>query len=435
MAGDVGKRDGENVSGRSANPEKQKKPSEEQTPEKASTKDKGTLDPSEKPSTTPSDRQQAMDTIWKIIEQIHTRQVAYTTEKGLHVVKRGRPISGKSEVLDQAFSLKEVSKEVPEKQLLSMKENFAHVRTLEQWQQACHAVTDLALPDYARKHTLSVEECKECLAEKVRTLVGKSKVWTRTRPANLEKILLDGRFKSQFESGVMGTAAKMSRQYRARVERGLFAYPLDMEPVMRPIYGYLTDSPSGRSEWIQYYGTVAIRLKETVRARATVTMTDSTIATDTVSYVFALPSPVESPTFHSFSAYAYRETGAFFRFEDPLRCRSTQHIATGTYVEAQIHGGLRIDDIDHIFFSDLSEAAAHPRLLAQLHERGIDVSFASARDEQLDRYWWKQLKGQGIRLDFPLHTGRAHSFLDELGAKKQPLTLEDDPGGKADANR
>ncbi|WJZ48507.1 cytoplasmic protein [Actinomycetia phage DSL-LC01] len=135
----------------------------------------------------------------------------------------------------------------------------------------------------------------------------------------LEKIIADGRFKSQFESKTSQGA--LNPLARTKGDISQLGYHPDTDPSKRPIYGYATSNGRIDNESmgkIKQYGQLQMVLKKDVESRATYT------ADDSLTWAGLQPAPFGVP-----SAEAART-------EYP------------SYTEAQIHGGVSLADVDYV---------------------------------------------------------------------------------------
>jgi hypothetical protein len=152
---------------------------------------------------------------------------------------------------------------------------------------------------------------------------------TRRSMKSIERILSEGRFKSQFETNTSGGA--LNQDLRARAEEFMFGYDKAVDVTKRPIYGYLRKE--GASDGAAWYGDVLMDLKPAVRERTTAVWGDSL-------GLEAQPSPLSRIRATSYSP---RSIGNRDSLPRPGRTGSP-------YTEAQIHGGLRIEDVARITF-------------------------------------------------------------------------------------
>ena len=188
----------------------------------------------------------------------------------------------------------------------------------------------------------------------------KSNSFIRVKKGVLNRILKDGRFKSQHETRTSGGAMKPS--YRRKVESDMFSYPEGLQPEKRPIYGYATQNKFGFSQdnagninkypTVDMYGKIRVKLKDSTRKRTTVTFGDS-LGAD--SYI---PTPLENPTHASQPMYSAYSIGKAL----------SDHPGVG-YVELQVHDGVSLGDISRVYFPDGMEPSEETIKL--LKEKGI----------------------------------------------------------------
>lgn len=135
----------------------------------------------------------------------------------------------------------------------------------------------------------------------------------------LEQLVKDGRFKTQFETST--SRGTLHPSGRKETDIAHFGYHPDTAPEMRPVYGYLTKGGVIDGEKfgsIKQYGELQFILKRDTHSRSTYTTHDS-LSTGLI------PSPMGVP-----SKDASAQPG------------------TTMYAEAQIHGGLGLEDIDYV---------------------------------------------------------------------------------------
>lgn len=176
-----------------------------------------------------------------------------------------------------------------------------------------------------------------------RMFAGK-KIATRITADGLEKVLRDGRFKTQFETGESGLPGGYVPDERAKIEHQLFGIPVTgFDPARRPYYGYVQVSGQDVSPadfgMLNAYGPVEVVFRDEVRDRTTAMVGDS-INDD----MRAKPSPVNAPEFWSFKPT--RLQPGDFR-HDP----AGEVFRNGEYAEAQIHDGVTTTDIERVVFS------------------------------------------------------------------------------------
>ena len=135
----------------------------------------------------------------------------------------------------------------------------------------------------------------------------------------LEKLIADGRFKTQFETKTSRGALHPTGRIQGDVAQ--FGYHPDTAPEMRPVYGYLTSGGSIDKRTfgtIKQYGELQFILKRDTHSRSTYTTHDSLGSGLT-------PSPMGIPS------------------KD-----ASGKVGETMYSEAQIHGGLSLGDVDYV---------------------------------------------------------------------------------------
>lgn len=195
----------------------------------------------------------------------------------------------------------------------------------------------------------------------------------------IDQILQDFRWRTQHE--VFRSGGKLNPESRAQLERHLFGYPIDPTiNASRPVYGYLSPNFHGiisrtgshpPNNSTRVYGEIACKVKRPVYARMTVS------GQDTMLYEECQPTPYSAA--HSMSFYI-----------DPLRSNRISEIlghlhasttpeiaiqkflAMNYYAEVQIHGGLRLSEIESLHISE--DNRTDPSEIQALKNAMIDFS-------------------------------------------------------------
>lgn len=192
----------------------------------------------------------------------------------------------------------------------------------------------------AERRGISVEELKFKLQEHVEKLAAKAELFRATDLDVLDLVLKD-RFKSQFETGT--SHGSLTPTGRAQAEFAYFGFPNDKghDKENRPIYGYCSDNENGVQNYngshpprnaAAHYGEVTVKLKGSVKNRATFCFADSLGVTD--SYAC---TPLVSPHFTSLPVSGL-EVESLSKF-------------SRSYVEVQYHKQLKASDIASIHLS------------------------------------------------------------------------------------
>lgn len=214
---------------------------------------------------------------------------------------------------------------------------------------------------------LSPQQYRLLVEDHARKLLDQAEVVVRVKDWGMEGILKDGRYKNQLETE--NAVGHFDRGLRLKIDRGLFGVPEDTPPGHHPMYGFLTDDTerawARRDGGATAYGPISLILKRGVRARTTFTDGDS--LNDNRPWdgqVRSAPSAVDAPSFRSFQ-----------HRKDLLKLTSVRDIAPHSYVEAQVHGGLALSDIDTVLFDRKADL---DRFRAQLEAHGLKVQLSKS---------------------------------------------------------
>ena len=194
------------------------------------------------------------------------------------------------------------------------------------------ADNDKLIPQY--------EAVLQHLTDQVKSAVEGKDVMTRISPEDFVKVLKEGRFKSQFETG--DSNGLFDPTVRSNKENDFFNYPADLNPDLRPIYGYMSgkNTEKGRNSLTQY-GDISIIFKDSVKDRTTFNIGDSIDTTNGLTQAILQPVPVNDPNFRAAPIVRLMaETG-------PLKTTDANPDQY-SYNEAQIHEGVTVDDIKSV---------------------------------------------------------------------------------------
>ena len=189
----------------------------------------------------------------------------------------------------------------------------------------------------------------------------------------LYSVLDDKRLKTQFESGTSRGAigaGKTVNRTRALHEAVEYGFHPAANPERRTVYGTLM--PAGivnnRVNQSAQYGDVQLVLKPQVRGRTTFTAQDS-LGQHRITNPL-VPNGVVNPS-HPHMSSGRRQRLAF-------STKKGEDVQEHDYVETQIHGGVRLSDIDRVVMR--RGAVSRPKLMQQLKEAGIPVTFEGSEE-------------------------------------------------------
>jgi hypothetical protein len=240
----------------------------------------------------------------------------------------------------------------------------------------------------AAENSMTPEAMDTAMTDEVKKAVAGRRVAVRVTNGALGKIIDDNAFKTQFETN--RSAGLKSNDRRAALEETQFGYPRDLDPSLRPIYGYLDegyDRPAGvgskymgdfNTDRLSAFGTTQVVLKDAVKNRATFNIGDS--MDDQYS---SMPSRLSDPQARSFAAYGKSDGGLGTSgvLRGVNRKYDSSEFRGGAFIEAQIHSPdgkarpLTPADIDHVIFP----ATPPADLRQKLSDAGISWQVKNAK--------------------------------------------------------
>ena len=216
------------------------------------------------------------------------------------------------------------------------------------------------------------------------------------------KVMEDGRFKSQFETETSNGA--LAFEMRAAMEKSMFGLDPTIPATERPIYGYVGVTNVAPLAVTQY-GAIRFHLKPSARARTMFTMDDSL---DSVS----IPVPMEgrltpremfpaAPMHMMVGGMPLTDEGTHLSAEldrdDPIQAVGT--FERIQYIEAQVMGGVSMDDVDGIWLPDLKNAFAE----IDAQPPGEAQEFLLKKLERAT-YYQREIMKLAQERDIPLYT-------------------------------
>lgn len=216
---------------------------------------------------------------------------------------------------------------------------------------------DQSLQQVATNRGLSVDELTRVVDETFKRIAAESKVVLNFHSKNVDTLLADGRFKSQFETGTSG--AILNTKSRANAEELGLGVPERARAKNRPIYGYLR---TNRDFELQGFGDITFVMRDSVKNRTTVTAGDSL-------YDFAggvtTGTPINNPTRTGWGQYI----GDIYDYGTGQMDGKTL-MRRMQYFEAQMQNGITLNDVSHVIDR---KGVLSPSQLNALKERGIQV--------------------------------------------------------------
>ena len=208
-------------------------------------------------------------------------------------------------------------------------------------------------------------EYRAVVAARLKELLDDKPIAVRVRDeVALRDILDGGRFKTSHEGARRAAGLGTDIEHR-RLGEQVQGVPAGTPHERRPVYGYVAvggiepalhagvQTPGirereGQEDVLSAYGQIQVVLKPHVRGRTTATVGDSL---DDIGFI--RPTPIDSPGAESVGSY--------------LDWLSRPGFSRTGYVEAQVYGGVRVEDIAEVVFPD--QPAAYT--VAALERAGI----------------------------------------------------------------
>lgn len=188
--------------------------------------------------------------------------------------------------------------------------------------------------------------------------IADSPVGIRVGYKSIPSILDDGRLKSvaEIEKNFGGTmeVSRYYRESRISLENGKWGVPTNAP---QPIYGYIQTPSRINAPKVSFYGEVTLILKETVKGRTTFTVGDS--LNDNLIPIKVVDASKGNVTNQALSSAVQHQEKW-----DP---KNTM------YIEAQIHGGVTVDDIAYLKIT--GDLIVPQDILDALAARGIEVRY------------------------------------------------------------
>lgn len=171
---------------------------------------------------------------------------------------------------------------------------------------------------------------------------------TNRSMTSAQDIITRGRFRTQFETQKSGGI--LDPKWRAKRENDMFGYPASLDPTQRPIYGaFKKPSSAGDYDATSGYGRVQFDLSDKARARSTAIWDDSLASQ-------AIPT----------SALDIKPGS--LRVSESTSDAAKMVPLDRPYLEAQIHGGLTMDDVVRV---DFGGSQPPPFVVTKLREIGF----------------------------------------------------------------
>lgn len=198
------------------------------------------------------------------------------------------------------------------------------------------------------------EELRTVMQHQLRELFANKDIAIRVSPHGLAGVLKRGRFTTAVD-----TAHPDSNVVRSRIalHKDCFGYDREYPSELRPVAGYVRilgeQASGGRSiDALAIYGDIQVVLKPEVVGRTTACVGDAV-----TQNMCTRPSPLLDPSAWSYGIVPHGQADTEFGYISSLgaltgidRKYDSPDFLAHQYVEAQVHGGVKVSDIDHVIF-------------------------------------------------------------------------------------
>ncbi|MEU4839182.1 hypothetical protein [Nocardia testacea] len=198
------------------------------------------------------------------------------------------------------------------------------------------------------------QELRTIMEHRLRELFAGKDIAIRITSDGLAGVLERGRFLTAVDISHPDSNVVRSR---IALHKDCFGYDREYPSELRPVSGYvriLGEQPSGVSgrDALSVYGDIQVVLKSEVAGRTTACVGDA--VTDRM---YTRPSPMLDPSAWSFGIVPHGRADTEFGYIRSLgaltgidRKYDSPEFLGSRYVEAQVHGGVKVSDIDHVIF-------------------------------------------------------------------------------------
>lgn len=192
------------------------------------------------------------------------------------------------------------------------------------------------------------KEFDDMVVEMQEDIVDNAKIFVNIDREDFFKMLKDRRFKTQHE--VYDSNGNLNPMLREKHEEWAFAFDPKTPKKYRPVYGWWA-THSGMAKEIKdavdsQYGRITVELKPKVKRRATFTSDDSlnNVTARTMVWGAGNMGRYNVPDSTAADIASYLE-GSTPRMYPP----NSSSFWTGVYTEAQVHGGVGLNDVAKIY--------------------------------------------------------------------------------------
>ncbi|WP_416564475.1 hypothetical protein [Nocardia testacea] len=218
------------------------------------------------------------------------------------------------------------------------------------------------------------QELRTVMEHRLRELFAGKDIAIRISSDGLAGVLERGRFVTAVDISHPDSNVVRSR---IALHKDCFGYDREYPPELRPVSGYVRilgeqASGVGGKDALSRYGDIQVVLRSDVVGRTTACVGDAV-----TERMYTRPSPLLDPSAWSFGIVPHGRADTEFGYIRSLgaltgidRKYDSPEFLGSRYVEAQVHGGVKVSDIDHVIFPSEPSSELIEKL-ASAYEGGI----------------------------------------------------------------
>lgn len=218
----------------------------------------------------------------------------------------------------------------------------------------------------------------ESIEERLLSLSKESRVYMCLESGTFEKQIIkgDGKFKNSLETGK--GSFKTIGEERATKERIMFGMAEDADYDVMPKYGFVAGRDTMDYEQIVSfgYGDTYVRFKDSaIRSRTSITCGDSydgnKLLRGNTGYRESAPAvSLDEPDANFSLGILSHSRDGEAALKKLMSATKLSEIQTSTYIEAQIYGPLRIEEVDAVYVQSKKQMESLTKLLKK---KGLDI--------------------------------------------------------------
>jgi hypothetical protein len=253
-----------------------------------------------------------------------------------------------------------------------------------------HVIRDVRQGHQSDRAAELTDAQKDDLVDYFETIRSKGTVFVAANQYAAPDIVNKGEFDTVFETETSN--GNIAYEARRREEFASHDLHPNVDPDLRPVYGYVAfDNPGLQS--VDQYGDVRFELKPEVKERTTMTDGDSLGSRATPIPMSGDPITQREAVGGSMghNSFTTEIWGGIPKGEEAIREAVDTRGRGYAYIEAQIKGGLKIDDVARIHvahgrqYKDQSVSPYLLRLEEAAEQRGIEVIYDDLPDWKWER--------------------------------------------------